>query len=141
MISRPSNTIGHIAVKTAAGTVYRPLVYAEIEFNGKSRVFQFLVDSGADFSLLNRNCATEMGMDFNDGPVKRVSGVGQRSVKVVEKHVKLSIPAFNSSFDTKIFGSNDLNMVHNLLGRDNFFDQYLVGFDQRARKVLLNDRR
>lgn len=105
------------------------------------RVADFLVDSGADFSLLSREYAKELGMDFSDGEKRVVKGICRHhGVECVKKKILLYIPEFDKPFESTIYVCEDLQLVHNLLGRDNLFIQYRVGFDQKEKTLLLEDR-
>jgi len=127
--------------KTPNDIIYRPLIAAEVEHNQKKLVFNFLVDSGADFSLLSRDCAQKLGMDFSQGRTRPVNGILGHKVGFVEKRVKLAVPGFDKPFESVVFISNEFSHQDSILGRDNFFVLYRVGFDQKARELVLDDRR
>ncbi len=125
-------------VNTIGGEVFRPILAASVEYEGRKRPFNFVVDSGADFTLLSRDCAVELGMSF-DGFRRDVHGICGQAPSF-QKKVRLTTSGFEEKpFDATVYACRELK--HNLLGRDNFFHQYLVGFDGRERKLYLDDRR
>ncbi|MFH1200581.1 MAG: retropepsin-like aspartic protease [Candidatus Micrarchaeota archaeon] len=127
-------------VETDSGTIFRPLITVTVECAGKSRFVEFLVDSGADFSLLGAEFAAQLGMDLSEGRKREVRGVQGHKIVCVEKKVLLTVPGFGNPFESSVIVGHDLRPIHNLLGRDNFFHHYRVGFDQKERKLVLDDR-
>ncbi len=128
-------------VELPNGTVYRPVIVVQLEYDKNVRNFEFLLDSGADFSLLSRECAEELGMDFDSGTKHEIKGIAHSAIRCVEKKVSMAVPGFDAPFESMVLVSRDLRLVHNLLGRDNFFIKYCVGIDQKERKIMLSDRK
>jgi hypothetical protein len=94
-----------------------------------------LVDSGADYSVFNKEIADYFGFDTNRHPDGSLRGIGGSppfwKFDVVVKILGRAIPmemAFSPGAPQE-FG---------LLGRADFFDVFRVGFSQRDRQVLLH---
>ena len=121
-------------------SVYRPVVTARVNYESATIVAQFLVDSGADFSILRKDVAQALGMPLSGGERREIHGINRVAVKCYARKVFLSMPVFERPFESIVYISKDLQPLYNLLGRDNFFIQYRVGFDQKERKLLLDDR-
>lgn len=127
--------------ETHLGTIYRPVIVVGVKYLDKLVTIPFLVDSGADFSLLSREYAGAFDMPLVGGSKREVRGIHGHAVDCFERKVYLSIPGFEDAFESTVHVSNDLRLVHNLIGRDNFFVQFKVGFDQKEKKLFLDDRK
>ncbi len=130
----------YLPVETDEGTTFRPLIPVTIECGERVRTLYFLLDSGADFSVLNFEAAKDLGLSISAGRKRKVKGILQHSVDCVENKVRLVVAGLPEAFDGSLYASKDLQPVHNLLGRD-FFEKFVVCFDQKARKISLDDRR
>ena len=128
-------------VETPSGTVYRPIIVVRLEHETRVRNFEFLLDSGADYSLLSKECAEELGMDFDTGKKREVKGISHSAIHCVEKKVSMTVPGFDAPFESMVLVSRELRLLHNLLGRDNFFIKYRIGLDQKEKKLVLDDRK
>lgn len=127
-------------VESDVGTVFRPLLTIEVSFADKTRLIEFLVDSGSDISLLGAEYAADFDMDFDEGRRRDIRGIHGPKVPCVEKKVVFKVPEFSRPFDSSVFIARDMRLIHNLLGRYYFFNQLRVGFDQNERKLVLDDR-
>ena len=131
----------YMPIETDEGTTYRPVIPVKVEYRGVSRVIYFLLDSGADFSVLTFEAAKSMGMEFDSGNKRKAKGVLQHSVDCVQNKVKLSIlPFWPDSFESSLYASRELKPIHNLLGRD-FFEKFTICFFQKSRKLCLEKNR
>ena len=134
-------TLDYIPVETSSGTIYRPGIFVTVFYGERKRVYEFIIDSGADYSLIQKEHALELGMDFETGKKKTIKGICRHGMDCVEKKVQLSVAGFDEPFESSVYVSKDIHLTTNLLGRDNFFEHYLVGFDQKGKKISLDDRR
>ncbi len=134
------NEFPFLPAETDEGTVFRPIIRVRVEYLGKVMFLLFLIDSGSDISLLGTDVAKELGMNFDEGRKKEVRGIHGHKIQCVEKKVLLSVPGFDAPFESALYIARELKLPHNLLGRDNFFNQFRVGFDQKERKLFLDDR-
>jgi hypothetical protein len=110
-----------------------------ITLNGKNIKFDAiaLIDSGADVSAISQEMAEILGLDLNKekdfafGIGGRVESIESKIDFVIEKgheHYSLSIPV------KVILGKYDFPI---LLGREGFFDEFVISFNQKHQKVLL----
>lgn len=128
-----------IPVQTDRGTVLRPLLEVGVDYRGESQRHDFLVDSGADYSLMGKDSAGLLGMELEGGPKHDVYGILGKVVCFGRK-VSLAVPGFDSHpFESTVYVSPRLK--HNLLGRDNFFLHFRVGFDLKEKTLILDDRK
>ncbi len=96
-----------------------------------------LIDSGADVSAMSKDMAELLGIDLK-GEVEQAFGIGGKvdSIEskmsvIIEKgheHYPLEIPV------KVIMGEYDFPI---LLGREVFFDNFIISFDQKQQKVTL----
>ncbi len=95
-----------------------------------------LVDSGADFSLFDATIAAYAGIEFDPRLRHRVSGIGGTItvdgawVDTIVTKRRLRLLMFFAP-----------NLPVNLLGRDNFFHFFRVGFDELNHELELRYRR
>lgn len=96
-----------------------------------------LIDSGADISAIPKDIAELLGLSLK-GDVQQAFGIGGKvdSIEskmsiIIEKgheHYPLNIPV------KVILGKYDFPI---LLGREGFFDEFIISFDQNQQKVTL----
>lgn len=95
-----------------------------------------LVDSGADVSVISKGLAELMGLNLN-GIVHTASGIGGE-VSIVESRMSLTVekPHEKHTFllPVKVVMNDDCPVI---LGRDGFFDKFVITFDQSREKLYL----
>ena len=79
-------------------------------------------------------------MPLAGGDQRRVHGIHNSAITCCKRPVRLAVAGFEQPFDSYVFVSSELQPLYNLLGRDNFFVKFRVGFDQKDRKLILDDR-
>lgn len=94
----------------------------------------FLLDSGADYSVAPRQIADSLGLDLGGLPEKRVSGL--EGGKVKGRLGKLSGKIEGHPFKVRCLFT-DRNDVPSLLGRLDFFDRFDICFDAKKKRVVL----
>ncbi len=96
------------------------------------RLETFLVDSGADISMAPRRLCEELGLDWQAGEAINLKGISTKSecdvfARILE--VELLVPEAGVALSIPIcFADGDASQ---LLGREGFFDAFLVLFDKR----------
>ena len=95
---------------------------------------QALVDSGATISVFRSSIADYFNIDVEAGKRITLQGVGGRIVGYVHR-IALEVDAIR--FWSPIAFSEELTTTINILGRDNFFQHFLVSFDEQNRKTVL----
>ena len=94
-----------------------------------------LVDSGASFSVFRPEIAEFLEVPIERGNALYLEGIGGRILGYLHT---LSVSVGRKHFQCKIVFSRELRVSLNLLGRDNFFQQFLITFDERNKKVSLS---
>lgn len=105
-------------------------VYAQ---NGKSDV-SALVDSGATVSIFKIDVAEKLGFTIEKGEKIVLGGVGGK-IKGYKHQIKVEIA--KKIFILSVIFSYEYLVSFNLLGREAFFENFLVIFDERKRMLRL----
>jgi len=118
--------------KTSLGTIFNPVIPVKILTPKGFVTFQFLLDSGADFTLLPKHVADLVGIDLRNAPSTKTFGVEGKGVRVFVGsvtikigHEILKIRAFFSERDDAPF----------LLGRMDLFNKFKIEFDPKRKKI------
>ena len=119
---------------TAKAERQYPLIDIALAKGRKSLVVKALVDSSASFSVFRPEIAEFLGVSIEKGETFYLEGIGGRILGYL--HV-LNARVSSKSFRCKIVFSYEFTVSFNLLGRDNFFDKFLITFDEKKKKVIL----
>ena len=111
-----------------------PIINVKLIGPRKSLKVKALIDSGADCSLFQAEIAQFLGIPLERGRRITLTGIGGK-VPAFIHHIPIKI--HRHSFDCQIAFSPALKASVNLLGRDNFFLPFLITFNERFQKVLL----
>lgn len=104
------------------GAVYRPYILVKIGHDKKwsENFIRALADSGADTNVFPASFATEIGVDYKKGQLRKIIGVGGQEVDSYINLVRLKTET--KEFETVIeFGEN---IQIPLLGREGFFNYF-----------------
>jgi len=108
----------------------------DIELTGPkgSLVVKALVDSGASLSVFRPEIANYLAIPIKDGQSLYFQGIkGQ-----IRGYLHCVPVRVNSErFDCNIAFSPELKISFNLLGRNNFFLPFLITFNEKSKKVLI----
>jgi Aspartyl protease/PDZ domain len=128
---------------TVAFEPYENLIYVPVRVNG-SRALQFVIDTGAYYTVLNESTAREMGLQ--PGPSEQASvGSGEGGAKLW--HAKdISFELGTSTIpspDVVVLSLQDIERISGraidgVLGAD-LFRRYVVEVDYAARRIRLFD--
>ena len=108
----------------------------DVTFVGRSQplTIKALVDSGASFSVFRADILDYLGLSLERGARLYLEGIGGRILGYVHR---LPVRVGERAFVMAVVFSRELAVSFNLLGRDNFFRQFLITFDERGRRVRL----
>lgn len=106
-----------------------------IEIRSANRWYDCLafVDSGATFSIFDRNEAYKMNISLEDGVKEKVI-VGNGQFIIVYLH-NLPIRIGHWEFNAQIGFSKDLGVGFNLLGRKDIFETLRVCFNDKDKEL------
>ena len=120
------------------GEQHFPVVDVGFSIPGRPLTVKALVDSGASFSVFRAEVLEYFGIPLSRGERVYLEGIGGRILGYRHR-----VPAHVGAtrFPLTIVFSQELSVSFNLLGRDNFFQRFLVTFDERGRTVRLQPYR
>jgi hypothetical protein len=111
-----------------------PIIPIKISSGSLTLKTEALVDSGANISVFSSDIADYLELVLTGGKQIYLQGVGGRIVGYIHK-VKIDISGI--SFRCPIVFSAELITSFNIIGRDAFFDKFLITFDEARRKLIL----
>jgi hypothetical protein len=97
--------------------------------------FLALLDSGADMSLFHADLAAYLGIDLGTCQTTRSGGIGGQVMTYI---CPVLLEVESHSFNADVMFSSQVPSTVALLGRDNVFDTFRFGFDQRANRLLFD---
>lgn len=104
-----------------------------VTLNGTLRTLA-LLDSGANYSLFTPEVAHGLGLDLKKGKKLQIGSI-RGSLPVYMHNIRLEFA--NRTFTCKIGFTETKTAEINILGRDNFFRQYRITFDDKAHTLTL----
>jgi len=116
------------------GSQYYPLIDIELTGPKGSLTVKALLDSGASLSIFRPEIANYLAI-----PIKKGEGLYFQGIKGRIRGYLHRVPVRVNSerFDCNIAFSPELKVSFNLLGRDNFFLPFLITFNEKSKKVLI----
>lgn len=116
------------------GPVRRPIIPALLIGPKQSLSFSFVLDSGADISMIPYSVGEALGLSVEGAPRGECKGIGEGlvayrlcTVRVRFQHIEIPIRVAWSTLDESPL----------LLGRLDVFDQLDIEFRQRTNAILL----
>ena len=113
-----------------------PVIPLHIRNKNGERDLEALVDSGALMSTFGAEVANKLGVKIENGE-RRISIGTAGKIEVFIHEVEIKV--FDKWFPCKVAFSKELRTKFNLLGREGFFDQHLVTFNQKDKKIILTE--
>lgn len=123
------------SIDTSFGVVFTPKIQVDVKLAaGIFQRFEFLVDSGADVTVLPYSMAPIVGYPLPSAPDVALTGIDGRSTLGYSAHITLKIGNQEHTIRC-IFTESDLMPF--LLGRVDFFHVFNVLFDGKLNKLTL----
>ncbi|MBI3318471.1 MAG: retroviral-like aspartic protease family protein [Candidatus Omnitrophica bacterium] len=99
---------------------------------------QFILDTGADFTMLPHHMAELVGVNLKRSPAGRSLGIeGGHGIKTWLDRIDLTIGSYPVRLRC-LFSANERTPY--LLGRADLFSAFSITFDTRRRKIRLTPR-
>jgi hypothetical protein len=140
--SDPSGGAGAVADGTAVDQIAErdklllaPILYVRVHGPSMTLPLEAVVDSGASRSLFSCAVLETLGYrreDLEESYIQSGSGVTKQYMATDESMLRVEIPAIDHSLHVTPAFLEGLEGGLMLLGRTDFFRQFLVTFDQRA---------
>lgn len=120
--------------KTSLGTIADPTITIEILTKYGYRFFEFLLDTGADCTMLPKFMAEIIGLDLTT--CQRTKSFGIEGKGVLVYIGKIDIKIGQHYLKVKCLFSED-DTTPFILGRLGLFSQFNILFDNRNKKIRL----
>jgi predicted aspartyl protease len=123
---------------TAFGVIEDALIPATLQTRRGTLRLQFILDTGADFSMLPRHMADVVGVDLMQAPSGRSLGIeGGRGIQTWLGRIMVTLGPYPLRLRC-LFSANERTPY--LLGRADLFSAFVITFDTRAGTIRLTPR-
>ena len=119
--------------RTKYGVLDRPVVAGFLKSGKRWKRYRFILDSGAEFTMLPRRVARSMGVDLDEFSRLTVEGIEGGGLRGILAPVPIRI-ADEQMTVRCFFAERDDSPF--LLGRADVFDQFNILFDARRKRVV-----
>ncbi len=120
--------------ETEFGALVDPTVAVDVKTPGGYARLDFLIDSGADFTILPASLAKPLGVDIGSARKLRITGIACVPVDASVATLTLRIGDFEFDAPCLFSPIDDAPLV---LGRLGFFSRFNITFDNRRKKIVL----
>jgi len=111
-----------------------PLIDVELTGPKGSLMVKALIDSGATFSIFRPEIASYLGIPVKNGQSLYFQGIKSKILGYLHQ---VPIRVNQERFNCYIAFSSELEVSFNILGRNNFFLPFLITFNERFQKVII----
>lgn len=122
------------AIKRGKAYPIIPITLSRGEFEIRTEA---LIDSGAVISTFQGELAELLGFELEIGERVYLQGIGGRILGYAHE---VDLKVGDKQIRCRVVFSKELISSINLLGREGFFEHFLVSFDERNHKVLLSPK-
>ena len=114
---------------------YLPMI--PLALRGKERIETIgLVDSGAAFSIFKPSFADILGINIRRGERVLAEGISGR-IQVDVHEIEMEVEGIQ--FKCRVGFSPHYSASINIIGREGFFHHFIITFDEKHRKVILEE--
>ena len=111
-----------------------PIVPLALAYKQKQVEVYALIDSGATTSIFRPEVAEELDLEIEKGEEIYLTGVGGRIKGYLHR---LKIEVAGKQFTCPIIFSYEYTVSLTLLGREGFFRNFIIVFDEKKKRVQL----
>lgn len=111
-----------------------PIVPILLIYKDKFILTEALIDSGANTSVFHAEIAEQLGIESKKGEKIYLGGISGR-ILAYSHQVRIKINGIG--FSCKIAFTEEMPVSLNILGRDNFFEKFLISFDEIKKQITL----
>ncbi len=119
--------------KNSAGDFFPVIDFFVSKNDRAARIFA-LVDSGATTSIFREDVAEQLAITIEEGTETYLGGVGGRIKGYIHK---LEIEIAGKKFVCPVVFSHEYLVSFNLLGREAFFRQFKIVFEEKKNQLKL----
>lgn len=116
------------------GDQYYPLIDIELIGPRGSLIIKALVDSGATFYIFRPKIANYLGIPIKNGQSLYLQGIKSKIFGYLHR---IPVRVDEEKFHCYIAFSSELEVSFNILGRNNFFFPFLITFNEKFQKLLI----
>jgi hypothetical protein len=119
---------------------YRPVTYVRVTGPHGDRVWDGLLDTGADATVFHESAATRVGIDLTGAEERHIELVGRPApIRVRYASVQLQITdGLRETYDwTAVVGFTTSSLQYNLLGHGGFLEYFDAEFRGADHEVVL----
>ncbi len=114
-----------------------PIITIELQNNEQKQKYLCLIDSGADYSLFDAEIGEAIGLDIKNGIAVRSKGINKNIVAEAYMH-RISYSVGDIQCEADVAFTYDLSTAHGILGRNGFFNHFLVVIDEKKQEVEIS---
>lgn len=114
------------------GNVFNPLITLAVKTLHGFQSLWFLVDSGADMTLLNCKLAKQLGLPFDTHKKTLIYGIGDTPQTAYPGKIILQFDRQEISVKAYFLETEDSTL---LLGRLDIFDRFMICFDPLKEQI------
>lgn len=111
-----------------------PVLPLAVNYRKKRAEIYALIDSGATISIFRPEVAEELGIKIEAGEEAYLTGVGGR-IKGYLHNLKIEVAG--KRFTCPIIFSYEFTVSFNLIGREKFFKNFVIVFDEEKKELRL----
>lgn len=116
--------------------VLRPIIPVILVYNERMVGYEALIDSGADYNILDAGIADVLGIRVTSGHKRQIAGIGGHKIKGYEHDLFLKVAG--KQYRTKVVFSKEIPPhSFGVLGNQGFFNHFRVNFDYRRKTITL----
>lgn len=119
--------------QTPFGPLSDPKIPVGVKTLTGYHTYRFLVDTGADFSVVPRRLAQQVGLDWDTLPEAQMRGVGQGSVEARLGHLPIRLGRVELSVRCLFVDTR----IAFILGRADFLDRFVLTIDHAQHRIVL----
>jgi hypothetical protein len=119
----------------SAGGKHYPAVPVIVHCGSNAHPVEALLDSGSECSIFKIEVARALGIPFEAGERRRVTGVTGESVAFIHE---AKVQLFDRRVSVRMVFVEGFQFPFSILGRD-FFEKHLITFDERRERVTVTE--
>ena len=118
-----------------------PWIPAKVKAHDTEKKFLMLVDSGADYCILDRDVAEFLRININDGEFIKTGGIGESANIYYFDNIYINVGGEEIKTrcgfkDGYLMGG----LISGILGRQGFFDHFKICIDQTKNEIELKPK-
>jgi len=121
-------------IRTEFGILLDPSIELSLKSPGGYLRVRFLLDSGADFTILPRSAALQLGINLTGSREMIITGIEGAGVRAWLSEITVRMADSEMTLPC-LFSSNEKTPY--VLGRMGLFQRFNVAFDNRRKKIVL----